>query len=90
MKQLHTTRNGAILLIGSLIMSFMTNAQTPDTGIFTEQNDIGKTGITGNALYNPENQTYTISGSGENIWFDEDAFHYAWREVSGDFILRAG
>ncbi|MFO8000896.1 MAG: biopolymer transporter TolR [Marinilabilia sp.] len=78
-----------ILLISSLISSFMLYAQTPDTGIFTQHNDIGKVNIPGHAEYDPESQTYSITGSGENIWFDEDAFHFAWREVSGNFILRA-
>ncbi|RCW31349.1 uncharacterized protein DUF5050 [Marinilabilia salmonicolor] len=85
--------NNSKLKHGLIVVLFtfttMLAAQTPDTGIFNEHNDIGETGIQGNALYNPENQTYTISGSGENIWFDEDAFHFAWREISGDFILRA-
>jgi regulation of enolase protein 1 (concanavalin A-like superfamily) len=89
MKKTHTIKTGAILLLGSLLMSFMTKAQTPDTGIFTEHNDIGTVGIKGEADYDSENQTYVLTGSGENIWFDEDAFQFAWREVSGDFILRA-
>lgn len=89
MSAFHLTQLKTGFITSLLTIAFMTNAQTPDTGIFTEHNDIGETGIAGNATYNPENQTYTISGSGENIWFHEDAFQYAWRQVSGDFILRA-
>jgi TolB protein len=79
----------AVIFFCLLTTPFMMNAQTPDTGIFTEHNDIGTTGLFGDAVYDSDKQTYHISGSGENIWFDEDAFQYAWREVSGDFILRA-
>jgi TolB protein len=89
MKDLQTTKTGAILLIGSLFISFMSNAQIPDTGIFTQHDDIGKKSLAGDVTYSSENQIYSLTGSGENIWFEEDAFHYAWREVSGDFILRA-
>lgn len=79
----------AVLFFCLLTPPFMMNAQTPDTGIFTEHNDIGSTGLDGTALYDSEKQIYSITGSGENIWFEEDAFQYAWREVSGNFILRA-
>ena len=78
-----------ILLTTILSLSFMLQAQTPDTGIFTQHGDIGKVNIPGKATYNQDNQTYTLTGSGENVWFDTDAFHYAWRQVSGNFILQA-
>lgn len=82
---LHITRT----LLFLLMLSSSLFAQTPDTGIFTLQDDIGKVTLEGKTDYDPVEQTYTITGSGENIWFDEDAFHFAWREMSGDFILRA-
>ncbi len=28
-------------------------------------------------------------GSGDNIWFGTDQFHYAWKKLEGDFILSA-
>jgi len=31
----------------------------------------------------------TVAGSGENMWGTRDAFHYAWKEASGDLALRA-
>ncbi len=30
-----------------------------------------------------------LTGSGDNIWFGEDQFHFAWKKLKGDFILRA-
>ena len=34
-------------------------------------------------------RAYTVSGSGENMWLGKDAFHYAWRQASGDLALSA-
>src|ERR1700730_5954058 len=39
--------------------------------------------------YNPAKGTYTVSGSGENIWSTADAFHFAWKKVKGDASLAA-
>ncbi|MBZ4676053.1 MAG: biopolymer transporter TolR [Anaerophaga sp.] len=89
MKKLHTTKLLALIFAAFLINSFIMDAQVPDTGIFALHDDIGETGIPGNALYSPEKQNYSITGSGENVWFGEDAFHFAWRGASGNFILRA-
>ncbi len=89
MKNTHITKSTTALFVSSLFFGSMLNAQTPDTGIFTQHDDIGSEIPEGNVIYAPATQTYAISGSGENIWLDEDAFHYVWREASGDFILRA-
>ena len=32
---------------------------------------------------------YIITGGGANIWGTNDAFHFAWKQMSGDFILTA-
>jgi hypothetical protein len=32
---------------------------------------------------------YVVSGGGENMWFTNDAFHFVWKRVSGDFDLQA-
>jgi hypothetical protein len=34
-------------------------------------------------------RTYTLTGSGENIWFTSDAFQFAWKQISGDSALTA-
>ncbi|AMM21539.1 hypothetical protein AX769_17065 [Frondihabitans sp. PAMC 28766] len=36
-----------------------------------------------------DGSTYTVVGSGQNMWFGEDAFHYVWRKVEGDLSLAA-
>src|SRR5882724_4267633 len=34
-------------------------------------------------------RSYTIAGSGENMWFVSDAFQFTWKKVSGDVTLTA-
>jgi hypothetical protein len=43
----------------------------------------------GSAQFDAAKGTYTIAGSGENMWFGIDDFHYAWKKVSGDVALTA-
>ncbi|HEY2725574.1 MAG TPA: biopolymer transporter TolR [Parafilimonas sp.] len=62
------------------------NAQN-SIGIFQNQFDIGNTQA-GSAVYNAQTQEYTIEGSGNNIWFNHDGFHYLCTQLKGDFILR--
>jgi hypothetical protein len=58
-------------------------------GIFENHQDVGKVIHAGSAEYNASNQTYTIGGSGENMWFSSDAFQFVWKKVSGDVALAA-
>jgi len=39
--------------------------------------------------YDAAKRSYTIAGSGENMWFASDAFQFAWKKVSGDITLTA-
>ncbi len=58
-------------------------------GIFEGQSDIGNVKIQGTVSYDQQEDEYVIGGSGENIWFTEDEFHYVWKTMEGDFILYA-
>ena len=60
-----------------------------DLGVLDAQRDIGKPGIAGSASFIASNHCYVVSGGGENMWFTNDAFHFVWRRVSGDFSLTA-
>jgi CubicO group peptidase (beta-lactamase class C family) len=55
-------------------------------GSFDGQTDVGRA-RPGAATYDPRTQTYTISGSGQNMWADHDDFHYVWKRLTGNFIL---
>ena len=55
-------------------------------GIFDGQTDVGRA-RPGAAMYDRRTQTYTISGSGQNMWADHDDFHFVWKRLAGNFIL---
>jgi TolB protein len=58
-------------------------------GIFDGSSDVGNVIRRGDATYDKSTHTYTITGSGDNIWIPPDEFHFVWKKVSGDFALTA-
>lgn len=62
-------------------------SQTERFGIFENQTDIGNVLHPGSVIYHPGDQSYTIEGSGANMWFDQDEFHFLWKRLKGNFIL---
>ena len=68
-----------------------TAAQQPGQpiGIFDGHQDVGTVLHAGSAAFDSARQTYTIAGSGENMWFGIDDFHFVWKKVSGDVALTA-
>ena len=58
-------------------------------GLFEGHSDVGTVLHPGTVDYDTSQRTYTISGSGENMWFAADAFQFAWKKVSGDVTLAA-
>ena len=58
-------------------------------GIFEGHGDIGTVLHAGSVEYDEAKQSYTIAGSGENMWFASDAFQFAWKKISGDVTLTA-
>lgn len=57
-------------------------------GEFDDHGDVGAPKLAGSASYDDATQEYTISGAGTNMWFVSDQFHFVWKKISGDFILR--
>ena len=76
----------AICLIFSLKAAI---SQQNNLGEFTNAADIGKPKNAGSSSYDPSTKAYTITGSGYNIWFNRDEFHYLYNKMSGDFTLTA-
>jgi hypothetical protein len=58
-------------------------------GIFEGNADVGEVLHPGSTKYDETAKAYTVAGSGENMWFTRDAFHFAWKKVSGDLALAA-
>jgi TolB protein len=57
-------------------------------GIFEGHGDIGAVKNPGSIAYDAQ-RSYTVAGSGMNMWATRDAFHYAWKKASGDIALTA-
>ncbi len=77
-----------IITLVAVMISSLLLSQKP-FGVFENSTDVGAVLHKGKTTFNPENQTYQLSGSGENIWFAKDEFHYANQTISGNFILQA-
>lgn len=75
-----------LLFLASTTPSY---SQNSSLGQFEQQTDIGNVKYKGSTKYDPDTQTYTIMGSGYNMWFGHDEFHYVWERMKGDFIVRA-
>jgi Tol biopolymer transport system component len=58
-------------------------------GIFEDHGDVGKVLHRGSVAYDAAGKTYTVAGSGENMWSTQDGFHYVWKKASGDLALAA-
>jgi len=71
------------------LISFPVSAQDYSKNLFDGSSDVGACKLKGDLIYNPSDQEYVISGSGDNIWFSSDQFHFAWKKLKGDFILTA-
>jgi len=64
-------------------------AQNLPLGIFDANTDVGAPNLKGSVTYNSVEQTFTMEGSGKNIWATEDEFHFLYKKLKGDFIVQA-
>ncbi len=58
-------------------------------GIFDHHQDVGNPSKSGSAFFDEASQTYYMTSAGKNMWAKEDQFHFAWKKIKGDFIVRA-
>src|SRR5438128_5477738 len=61
----------------------------PPIGIFNDHGDVGTVLHPGAGTFDAATASYAVVGSGENMWFAKDAFHYVWKKASGDLSLTA-
>jgi len=82
-------RRMGVLCGVSLLVLHLSHAAAASVGIFQDHGDVGTVLHPGSVKYDEAAGTYTISGSGENMWFGQDDFHFVWTKVSGDVSLTA-
>src|SRR5689334_21092010 len=58
-------------------------------GLFEAHGDVGTVLHPGSVAFDESARTYTLAGSGENMWAAKDAFHFVWAKASGDLALTA-
>lgn len=76
-----------LLILFALILSLSSTAQQKAIGVFDGQTDIGKITRPGSGIYKPATRQYIVSGAGNNTRADNDAFHFVYKKMKGDFIL---
>jgi TolB protein len=73
-----------------VVLALATSSRAQNTvGIFENHTDVGTVLHPGSASFDATKKTYTLTGSGENMWSTTDAFQFAWREMSGDLEITA-
>jgi TolB protein len=79
------------LVLGASIplMAGETPARPEPLGLFTRHQDIGVCSRPGAVTYEPAERGYTVAGGGANMWFTNDAFHFIWKQATGDVTLAA-
>ncbi|MDZ4784134.1 MAG: hypothetical protein SGJ19_28130 [Planctomycetia bacterium] len=79
-----------VLMASVLSLTMISSISADDAiGDFEQSHDVGQVGHAGGALFDAARGTYTVSGSGANMWFAEDGLHYVWKKMSGDVSLAA-
>ena len=77
-------------ICATLLLSALPVARAQSSlGLFTDHGDVGTVQKTGTAAYDPATKTYSLAASGANMWFNTDAFQFAWKKVSGDVSIAA-
>jgi regulation of enolase protein 1 (concanavalin A-like superfamily) len=65
-------------------------AQQPKpVGLFEDHADVGENPKAGAVEFNAGSAEYRVGGGGANIWANTDAFHFAWKRISGDVTITA-
>src|SRR5208283_5239497 len=78
---------GLVLSLGVSVAWAQSSAMP--IGIFEGHSDVGTVLHAGAADYDAAKQTYTIAGSGENMWGAVDSFQFVWKKMSGDVEISA-
>jgi TolB protein len=76
------------LLTVSLLL-FAQESRLAPVGLFEQHADVGETPKAGSIEYDAGAGEYRVAGGGANIWANVDAFHFAWKRISGDVTITA-
>ena len=72
-----------------IVLSGMSCMSGNNLGLFENATNVGDSPLGGSAQFDAKSATYTVTGSGSDIYGTYDEFYYVWRQVSGDVTLAA-
>ena len=78
-----------MLSFAALALALLLTACSSDTQLFKKGSDVGNCLLPGSFVYDKENDVYTLTASGYDMWFEHDEFFMVWQEITGDFKLSA-
>jgi TolB protein len=78
-----------VLAVAILIAISVASAAQQSLGIFTDHSDVGTVLHEGSTTYDAKTGTYTLRGSGTNMWATADGFQFAWKKMTGDVEISA-
>lgn len=82
--------NIMIRLTSMAILACASASAQANLGVFEGQGDVGSVLHAGSAEFDKAARSYTLAGSGENMWAASDEFHFVWKKVSArDLTLTA-
>ena len=79
------------MTVAAIILSLTSAAAYAQNsvGIFENHTDVGSVLHPGSTAFDSVKHTYTVRGSGENMWATADAFQFAWKKMSGNVEITA-
>lgn len=77
------------VLFAAVVMSALAQAPAAAIGVFESHGDVGTVLQEGSVTHDASKETYTVTGSGGNVWSAADEFHFVWKKISGDVSLAA-
>ena len=88
---LQSMNRGWIGLLGLLVCAGAgAQDHSGPIGMFENRSDVGAVVHPGSAEYDAGSKTYTLSGSGDNMWFATDEFYFVWKKMpAADVSLTA-
>jgi len=81
---------GAVLRVLTVLATFLTFIHAQATVVPLSQwsnADIGAPVVAGNGTYDAGTGSYTLKGSGADIWGTSDSFHFTYQPLSGDGVI---
>lgn len=73
--------------VASLVSNTVTVSYSPPVAVTLQGQDVGTVQVAGSTTFS--SGTYTLKGSGNDIYFTADGFHFALTQLTGDGEIRA-